>query len=81
MNDDWSDFVKEQQQKLLDEIIVEEKLKPEATYQFVLCSFRDREIVEGGTEITQIIFTAPYLYSRKTKETTGARRSRRSLQN
>ncbi|MDB9151210.1 MULTISPECIES: type I restriction endonuclease subunit R, EcoR124 family [Bacteroidales] len=37
----------------MDEIIAGETLKLEATYQFVSHSFRDGEIVEGRTEITQ----------------------------
>lgn len=65
VNDDWRNFVKEQQRKQLDEIIAEEKLKPEATYRFVSRSFRDGEIVECGTEITQILPPIPLFSKNK----------------
>lgn len=55
VNEEWQRFVKEQQRKQLDEIIFEEKLKPEETYHFVRQSFKDGGIQESGTGIAQIL--------------------------
>lgn len=55
VNEEWQRFVKEQQRKQLDEIISEEKLKPEETYHFVRQSFKDGGIQESGTGIAQIL--------------------------
>ena len=53
--DDWQKYVKEQQRRQLDEIISEEKLKPEETYHFVNQSFKDGGIQESGTGIAKIL--------------------------
>ena len=55
VNEEWKRFVKEQQHKQLDEIISEEKLKPEETYHFVSQSFKDGNIQESGTGIARIL--------------------------
>lgn len=55
VNDNWQQFVKEQQRKQLNEIIATEKLKVEETYQFVNQSFRDGSIQESGTAIAKIL--------------------------
>ena len=55
VSDDWQKYVKEQQRRQLDEIISEEKLKPEETYHFVNQSFKDGGIQESGTSIAKIL--------------------------
>lgn len=55
VSDDWQKYVKEQQRRQLDEIISEEKLKPEETYHFVNQSFKDAGIQESGTGIAKIL--------------------------
>ena len=55
INDDWQQFVKEQQHKQLDEIIATEELKVEETYQFVNQSFKDGNIQESGIGIAKIL--------------------------
>lgn len=55
VSDDWQKYVKEQQRRQLDEIISEEKLKPEETYHFVNQSFKDGGIQESGTGIANIL--------------------------
>ena len=55
VSDDWQKYVKEQQRRQLDEIISEEKLKPEETYNFVNQSFKDGGIQESGTGIAKIL--------------------------
>ena len=55
VSDDWQKYVKEQQRRQLDEIISEEKLKPEETYHFVNQSFKDGGIQESGTGIAKIL--------------------------
>ena len=65
VNDDWHKFVKQQQQEQLDEIIREEQLKPEETYEFVSQSFRNGEIEETGTAITRILPPIPLFSKNK----------------
>lgn len=74
VNNDWHRFVKQQQKKQLDEIINEEKLKPQETYEFVAQSFRNGEIEETGTAITRILPPIP-LFS-KNKENDRGRKKR-----
>lgn len=55
VNDNWLQFVKEQQREQLDEIISSENLKTEETYKFVSQSFKDGSIQESGTGIAKIL--------------------------
>lgn len=55
VNDDWHQFVRQQQKRQLDELIREENLKPQETYDFVSQSFRNGEIEETGTAIVRIL--------------------------
>ena len=52
---EWHDFVAEQREKDLNQIIDEEKLKPEETRKFLDNSFREGEIKELGTDIDKIM--------------------------
>lgn len=52
---DWKAFVKEQQENDLQQIILEENLKEEETKEFLLNAFRDGELTESGTDITNIM--------------------------
>lgn len=52
---EWRTFVAEEKERQLNEIIEEEKLKPEGTRRFVEYSFRDGEIKTTGTDIDKII--------------------------
>ena len=60
--DEWHEFVVEQRDYDLNVIIAEEKLKPEAIYQFVSRSFRDSKIVKDGMKITQKLSPYPYFH-------------------
>ncbi len=59
VNDDWHQFVRQQQKRQLDEMIREENLKPRETYDFVSQSFRNGEIEETGTAIVRILPPMP----------------------
>ena len=59
VNDEWCQFVKRQQKEQLDNIISEERLKKEETYEFVTRSFKDGEIEKEGTAIGNILPPTP----------------------
>ncbi len=52
---EWRTFVAEEKERQLNEIIEEEKLKPEETKQFVEYSFRDGSMKTTGTDIDKIL--------------------------
>ena len=52
---DWRKFVIEQEEKDLQDLIDQEKLKPEETRKFVANSFRDGAIKTTGTDIDKIL--------------------------
>ena len=52
---DWVTFVKEQEETELENIITEEKLKPQETRRFVDNSFRDGTMKTTGTEFDRIL--------------------------
>lgn len=52
---DWRQFVLEQEEKDLTEIITMEKLKPEETKKFVANVFRDGMLKTTGTEIDKVL--------------------------
>ena len=51
----WHEYVQRQKEQELENIITEEKLKPEETRRFVEASFRDGAIRENGTEVAAIL--------------------------
>ena len=52
---DWQNFVHEQKEKDLDEIISTERLKPEEAKKFIDNSFRDGALKTTGTDIDRIL--------------------------
>ena len=52
---DWKKFVVEQKEKEIDEVIVEHKLKPEETREFIENAFRDGVLKTTGTDINKIM--------------------------
>jgi len=52
---DWKEFVKEQQENDLEQIISDEKLKDEETREFIINAFRDGELDDSGTDIANIM--------------------------
>ncbi|HQM01221.1 MAG TPA: type I restriction endonuclease subunit R [Ruminococcus flavefaciens] len=52
---EWHSYVAEEREKALDNIISEEKLKPEETKQFISGAFRDGGIKTTGTDIDKIL--------------------------
>ena len=52
---DWKEFVCEQQEKDLAQIISDENLKDEETREFVYNAFRDGDLDESGTDIANIM--------------------------
>lgn len=52
---EWHSYVTEQREHDLDEIIAEEKLKPEDTRKYLENAFRDGEIRTAGTDIDKIM--------------------------
>lgn len=52
---EWHSYVVEQRAHDLDEIIAEEKLKPEDTRKFMENAFRDGEIKTSGTDIDKLM--------------------------
>ena len=51
----WREYVERQKEQELENIITEERLKPEETRRFVEASFRDGAIRENGTEVAAIL--------------------------
>ena len=52
---EWNDYVSEQREKDLEQIIKEERLKPEETRKFLDAAFRDGEVKTVGTDIDKIM--------------------------
>ena len=52
---EWREYVAKEKERQLNEIIEEERLKPEATKKFVEYSFRDGEMKTTGTDIDKIL--------------------------
>lgn len=52
---EWHSYVAEEREKALDDIISEEKLKPEETKKFMSGAFRDGGIKTTGTDIDKIL--------------------------
>ena len=52
---EWNDYVAEQREKDLEQIIKEERLKPEETRKFLDATFRDGEVKTVGTDIDKIM--------------------------
>ncbi len=55
VNRDWQKFVKEQKEADLENLITDEKLKPEETRKFVDNSFRDGTLKTTGTDIDALM--------------------------
>ena len=55
VDEDWREFVKEQKETELEEIIAAEKLRPEETYKFINNSFRDGVLKTTGTDIDMLM--------------------------
>lgn len=51
----WNSYVVEQKEKDLNDLIIEEKLKPEETYRFVNNALRDGALKTIGTDIDKIL--------------------------
>ena len=52
---DWLEFVRAQKEADLEEIIIENRLKPDETRRFVNNSFRDGLMKTVGTDIDRIL--------------------------
>ena len=52
---DWKKFVSEQKEKEIDDVIVEHKLKPDETKEFIENAFRDGVLKTTGTDINKIM--------------------------
>lgn len=55
VRNDWKKFVAEQKEKEIEEVIVEHKLKPEETKEFIENAFRDGVLKTTGTDINKIM--------------------------
>ena len=55
IHDNWTKFVKESQQKQIEEIIVEENLRRDKALDFMEQSFRNGEVRESGTAIAEVL--------------------------
>lgn len=55
VDDYWNQYVKEQKKAELEQIITEENLKQEETFQFMNNAFKDGEIVSAGTAFASIL--------------------------
>ena len=56
---EWQNFVKEQKENEINEIIAEQNLKPEETKKFIDNSFRDGVLKTTGTDIDKILPPTP----------------------
>ena len=52
---EWREYVAKEKERQLNEIIEEERLKPEETKKFIEYSFRDGEMKTTGTDIDKIL--------------------------
>lgn len=52
---EWREYVAKEKERQLEEIIHEEKLKPEETREFVEYSFRDGAMKTTGTDIDRLL--------------------------
>ena len=52
---EWRTFVAEQKEKDLQQIITEERLKPEETRKFIETAFRDGSVKTTGTDIDKLM--------------------------
>ena len=52
---EWNTFVAEQREKELEQIIKEERLKPDETRRFLSMTFREGEVKTVGTDIDKIL--------------------------
>jgi len=57
--EEWRKYVDEQKERELNEIIETEKLKPEATREFMENAFRSEAIEETGTEVVKLLPPMP----------------------
>ena len=55
VRNDWKIFVAEQKEKEIEEVIVEHKLKPEETKEFIENAFRDGVLKTTGTDINKLM--------------------------
>ena len=55
VEEDWQRFVDEQKENDLDNLIKEERLKPEETKKFINNSFRDGILKTTGTDVDKIL--------------------------
>lgn len=55
----WQQYAEQKRKEELDQIISDERLKPEQTYEFVRSCFEEGEIKESGTDITKILPPMP----------------------
>ena len=55
VEDNWQEFVNVKKKEELDNIIVEENLKPEETYSFINSAFKNGEIQSSGTTFAKIL--------------------------
>ena len=53
--DEWNNYVVQRREQDLEEIIVEERLRPEDTRKFMENAFRDGEIKTTGTDIDKLL--------------------------
>lgn len=56
---EWQTFVREQQEKQLEQIIEEEHLRPEETRRFMTRAFQEGQVQEMGTEVSRILPPMP----------------------
>lgn len=52
---EWNEFVDQQREEELAQIIADEKLKPQETRDFIETAFRDGEVKTTGTDIDKIM--------------------------
>ena len=55
MEQSWRDYVQQQKEEDLKELIESENLKPEETEKFIESSFRDGQVRTTGTDIDKIL--------------------------
>ena len=52
---EWHSYISEEREKQLNDIIVEERLKPEETKKFIDDAIKDGELRTGGTNIDKLM--------------------------
>ena len=73
VREEWDKYLAEEKRRQMNEIISDEKLKPEKTEEFIDRCFKDGYVEENGTAITEILPPMPLFGAGKKRQETKMR--------